>query len=191
MVAEEFRRGGVYDSRGKVVMNNRSLIFGGLFAWSLVAAVAVAALSTRENGGPGPSGGIATQTAQAPAPPPLKAIAWESTFEGAMARSRAEGKPVMVDFYTEWCGACKHVERNIYPSKDVIQESTNWISVKVDAEKRPDVAQAYGVRAYPTIVFLQGDGKPLATQEGAPQESGLFVEWMREAYAKWTPARGA
>ena len=193
-------------------MNNRNWVFGALFVWSLVGAVVVAGLATRDQaaaqvGGASPSvqeevaapkGGGGTQVptlksdaqlpnALAPSAPVPKAMPWEATFEKAMARSRSEGKPVMVDFYTQWCGACKYLDAKVYTDQTVLGETKSWIVVKVDAEARADVAGAYNVHSYPTIAFLNPDGKPIAIQEGAPQEASVFVQWMRQAYAGFVP----
>ena len=192
-------------------MNKRNWVFGALFVWSLVGAVLVAGLATRQEAAvqarsavpdgagqdAGRSGGSDNSQPDRPAlgRPPAPAaefsvpreMPWEATFEKAMARSRSEGKPVMVDFYTQWCGACKYLDANVYKDKAVLGETKNWIVVKVDAEARADVAGAYNVHSYPTIAFLNSDGKPIAVQEGAPQEASTFVQWMRQAYAGWVP----
>lgn len=175
-------------------MKTRSLMFGALFVWALTGVAAVTLLAPRSDAvkpvdaGEGSASASPAQggavVAQVKAP---TAIAWEPTFEQAMKRARIEGKPVMVDFYTDWCGACKFLDKNIYTDQQVIGETAKWISVKVNAEQRPDVAGSYGVTSYPTIAFLQADGRPLEVQAGAPREGEYFVEWMRSAYSKWTP----
>ncbi|RYG66168.1 thioredoxin family protein [bacterium] len=117
-------------------------------------------------------------------------IAWEDTFEVAMQRARTEKKPIMIDFYTDWCGVCKQMDADVFPKKDVITESDKWVSIKINAEKRPDVAGAYGVTGYPTIVFAEGTGKPLSVIPGY-SPSTEFVGLMREARAKWKPEAAA
>ena len=81
-----------------------------------------------------------------------KAIQWQDNFEGAMQRARTQGKPIMIDFYADWCGPCKMMEQSVYPDRDVIAQSQNWVTVKVNGEKRPDVMQAYGISGYPTLL---------------------------------------
>lgn len=172
-----------------ISMESRKLMYGALFVWALTGVVAATVY------GPGRNREVALQPVSETKAGPTTAVAatvptsinWQGSFEEAMAKSRAEGKPVMVDFYTDWCGACKFLDKTIYTDQAVIGETANWISVKVNAEKRPDVAQSYGVTSYPTIAFLQSDGRPLDVQAGAPREGAYFVEWMRTAYSKWTP----
>ena len=184
-------------------MKNRRWLVASAFIWTLAGAVALAAYSGRPASQLTPpdeaehdhashagrphvdevDGVAAPQTA---APKPTK-IAWEESFEAAMQRAKAEGKPLMVDVYATWCGPCKLMDKEVYTDPDVIAQSQNWVSVKIDGEKRPDVAQAYNVTGYPTILFVENSGKPFATVPGfeaAPQ----FAQSMRQAYAKWQAA---
>ena len=180
-------------------MKKRPWIVGSIFVWVLVGAVAIASYSGEapqlvdltghdhashagqphvDQAATGADTGAATM-AVVP-----KEIQWQDTFEGAMQRARAQGKPIMIDFYADWCGPCKDMEARTYPDGNVIAQSQNWITVKVNGEKRPDVMQAYGVTGYPTLLFAQGNGKPVASTTGymdAPQ----LVQTMQEAYAKW------
>ncbi len=178
-------------SRPKAV---RSWVFGALFVWALTGAVAVAAFSSRETAvSPAANLALTPENAAPLAEKPdanpmnsVKGIQWETDFDSAMRRARLENKPIMVDFYTDWCGVCKMLDREVLPDKNVIAESRNWISIKINAEKRPDVAGAYGVTGYPTLVFAAKSGKPLSILPGfaaAPE----FVQIMKEARGKLKP----
>ena len=131
---------------------------------------------------------VAAQKQPALKQPKLTAIAWEPSFEEAMTRAKRENKPLMIDVYATWCGPCKMMEKEVYTDPDVIAQSANWVSVKIDGEKRPDVAQAYGVKGYPTILFVHNSGKPFAILPGA-EAAPAFVQTMRDAYAKWSPSQ--
>lgn len=85
-------------------------------------------------------------------------IRWASSFEAAREQAGIEGRLIMVDFYTAWCGWCKRLDRETYVDSSVVHRSQQLVAVKVDAEKRPELARRYGVRAYPTIWFLRPDG---------------------------------
>lgn len=178
-----------------------------MFAWCLSGAVALAVYSGR----PTLPAEASTQVALVPADeapqsnadkltqpeqpakqtpsqsgPTLKAIRWESSFESAMKKAKLQGKPVMIDFYTDWCHWCKVLDKDVYTDKGVVAESANWIAVKVNAEKRADIARAYGVTGYPTITFVEGNGKPIDVIPGFAQKDE-FLNFMRTAYSKRTP----
>ena len=181
-----------------------------MFAWSLGGAVALAVYSGRptlseaatpltlvpleeskgsqapeaESLQPGSRGSKSDSLAQ---PKPrtrvaLKSIRWETSFEGAMKKAKAQGKPVMIDFYTDWCHWCKELDKHVYNDKVVVTESANWVSVKVNADKRPDVAKSYGVTGYPTIAFVLPTGKPITVLPGYA-EAPEFAKTMQDAYA--------
>jgi thiol:disulfide interchange protein len=178
----------------------RPWLYGAMFVWALTGAVAYATYSSRPNtevklaplngqDTPNPFSGMpqsaSTSAAAVSGAAPTK-IVWEDTFEAAMQRARTEKKPIMVDFYTDWCGWCKELDSKVFPSQPVVEESAHWISIKINAEKRPDVAGAYGVTGYPTIVFAHSSGKPLDILPGyAPPAE--FANAMKSARAKWTP----
>ena len=160
-------------------MKIRPWIVASALVWTLAGAVALAAYSGHPALKP---------TVSAPSNPDLKSIVWESSFEDAMKRARAEGKPIMIDFYAPWCGPCKMMDAQTYPDAAVIGQSGNWVSVKIDGEKRPDVMQTYGVTGYPTILWVQSNGQPLESTTGfvaAPEFAGM----MQNAWGKWKNAK--
>ena len=108
------------------------------------------------------------------------AIAWQPSFEAALAQSKASGKPVMVDFGAKWCGACRMMEEQTYPDAAVIAASKFFVMVKVDVDERQDLANRYGISSLPTTAWLRSDGKPIVGAIGALEAPDL-VSSMNEA----------
>jgi thiol-disulfide isomerase/thioredoxin len=80
-------------------------------------------------------------------------IAWMSNFEAAEKMAKETGKPLMLDFTAEWCGICRQMDRSFWIRPDVIELSKDFVSVKIDGEKFPQIADKFDVRGYPTVVF--------------------------------------
>lgn len=103
-----------------------------------------------------------------PSPPPASPIAWEANLPQAQARAAAEGKVVMVDFYTEWCRWCQKLDAETFTNEKVTRAiAEGFVPVRLNAEKEgADQAQRLGVEGYPTVVFLNAEGKELGRIPG-------------------------
>lgn len=84
------------------------------------------------------------------------------TWADVKAKAKAENKIIFVDVYTSWCGPCKLLAKNVFTDSKVGEYlNKNLISFKIDAEKGegPEFAKAYEVKAFPTLLFINGDGE--------------------------------
>jgi thiol:disulfide interchange protein len=118
---------------------------------------------------------------------PLTEIRWENSWESALEASRVSGKPIMVDFYTDWCGFCKKLDADVFTDKTVIAESANFVSIKINAEKHPDLAQRFRVEAFPTILWIDSQGATIDRLPGYA-DPAEFAQWMRSAASKISAA---
>lgn len=88
-------------------------------------------------------------------------IDWENDFDAAIEKSKLENKPIMMDVYTDWCGACKEMDKKAFINKDIVNYSTNFITLKYNPEKSSngdDILKKYNILGFPTILFLNSDG---------------------------------
>jgi len=91
----------------------------------------------------------------------------ESSFEQEVLQS---DKPVIVDFWAEWCGPCHAVS----PVLDKIAEEreSELKLVKVNIDEEPSLAQKYGIVSIPTIILFRG-GEPSAAAIGAQPKTAI------------------
>ena len=104
------------------------------------------------------------QAAGAGTPPGPALAGWlEQDLEAALARARAERKPVLVDTYADWCAQCKELDERTWPDPQVAAWiAANAVAVRIDTDRvRQDLAPKLGVLSYPTVILLDGDGREL------------------------------
>jgi thioredoxin 1 len=78
------------------------------------------------------------------------------------------GKPLVVDFWAEWCGPCKMIGPIV---EDLSHEYEGKVTIgKLDVDENNDVTTRYGIRNIPTILFFK-DGVQVDKQVGATQKS--------------------
>jgi thioredoxin 1 len=63
------------------------------------------------------------------------------------------GKPVLVDFYADWCGPCKMMPPILKETKDAFGDKVTII--KIDVDKNREVAQHFGIQGIPTLIVFQ------------------------------------
>ena len=134
-------------------------------------------------------------------------IKWVS-LEEAVELSKKTPKKIMIDVYTKWCGPCKMLDRNTFQNKDVAAYvSEHYYAVKFNAEGNDEITfkgktysnpnydpakasrrnsahqltRFFGVRAYPTVIFLDENLEFLAPIRGYknPQQLELYLKLFK------------
>lgn len=83
-------------------------------------------------------------------------------FDDALAKAKADCRPVLIDFFADWCAACKELDTHTYVSPEVRAESERFVTVKVDGTVDHDVLdglyERFGVQGLPTVAFINPSG---------------------------------
>ncbi|KQM42618.1 thioredoxin family protein [Chryseobacterium sp. Leaf201] len=106
----------------------------------------------------------------------------ELPFKELVAKAKKDNKIVFIDAYASWCGPCKMMERNVFTKKSVGDYyNSNFVNARFDMEKGEgrEIAAKYGVRSYPTYLFLNGDGE-LVSQNFGYMEESMFLTMAQD-----------
>ena len=96
----------------------------------------------------------------------------DKNFESEVIKS---DKPVVVDFWAEWCGPCKQIGPIL---EEISDELSEVVIAKHNIDTEPNTPTKYGVRGIPTmLLFSKGELK--ATKVGATTKSNI-VAWIKE-----------
>ena len=91
--------------------------------------------------------------------------------------AKKENKGVFVDIYADWCLPCKLMDEEVFEDKDLGKfYRDNFICYKVDAERAngPDLVFLYDIQAYPTLLFLDHNGRVLVRKMGAAFHTEMY-----------------
>ncbi|MGD9710052.1 MAG: thioredoxin family protein, partial [Halothiobacillaceae bacterium] len=90
-------------------------------------------------------------------------VADVASLERALAAAKAAGKPVMLDFYADWCVSCKEMEHNTFPDPAVQQAVAGAVLLQADVTRNSADDKAllkrFGLIGPPAILFFTPDGQ--------------------------------
>jgi thiol:disulfide interchange protein len=97
-----------------------------------------------------------------PRPRTTTPIAWAHGARGfadVLAKAKADGKKVFLDFETTWCGPCKSMDQWIWTDAEVAARlNAGYVGVKLDGDIEKALVKRYTVTGYPTVIVLDDGG---------------------------------
>jgi uncharacterized protein YyaL (SSP411 family) len=86
-------------------------------------------------------------------------VQWLPWSTASFARARADDKPVLLSIAAAWCESCHDMDRTTYADPHIAARiNDRFVAVRVDADRRPDIAERYNLGGWPTTAFLTADG---------------------------------
>ena len=107
-----------------------------------------------------------------------KKISWLSWNKASFDKALNEKKPVLLDIHGVWCHWCHVMDKTTYSNEQVIDfVNQNFIPIKVDTDKRPDVNERYNAGGWPTTAILTPKGSVIqAATYVAPEQMIIFLK---------------
>jgi thiol:disulfide interchange protein DsbD len=92
-----------------------------------------------------------------------KEIQWIKYSESEFQNAPTQGKPVIIDFYADWCVPCKELDGQTFTDSNVVSESERFIMMKADLTKSgsPEIEslrKKFNIQGVPTVVFFDSNG---------------------------------
>lgn len=110
---------------------------------------------------------------------------FEGSWSEVIQEAKRQNKPILVDFYTSWCGPCKLMTKTTFANVEVGDYlNQNYIAYKVDCEKGEGVqlAEKFEVYSYPTIGFFDKNGVLQNKEVGYKNASDFLI--LAQKYRK-------
>lgn len=100
--------------------------------------------------------------------------------EEGFALAAAESKPIMIDFYADWCAACKELDENTYNQPEVVSLSQRFVNIKMDFTRantgswEKQMREKYRIVGMPTVILLKSDGTEITRFMGFKKAKDLL-----------------
>lgn len=125
---------------------------------------------------------------------------WYHNWNQGIAAAKKEEKPVLVDFYTDWCHWCKVMDEKTFSDSEIKKIfASDWITIKIDAEDQKtsgtfkdktmtyrQIVRAFGVSNYPSYAFIDKNGEPVTVITGyrKVKEFSVMLDFFSEEIYK-------
>jgi len=92
-------------------------------------------------------------------------VAWQPYSDQIVSEAQRSSKPVIIDFYADWCTPCRELDEVTFHHAEVVKQAKrNFVMIKIDLTRKSNLVhenllRQYGVKGVPTVVFLDRQGK--------------------------------
>lgn len=133
-------------------------------------------------------------------------VQWGMSYEDALARAKAEGKPILIDFTGEFCANCRQMEEFVLPRPEVVESLERFVTIQLFTDKVPidsisredneEIAAANQLRQFQMardttlpLYVVVGPGEEVLASKGGFIEPSVFAEFLKSGLEKAKASR--
>jgi thiol:disulfide interchange protein len=103
---------------------------------------------------------VVSDKASSPSAPAVQVLPRDiPLLDEALARARKEQKPLVIDFFAEWCAPCRRMEKTTFVDERVKAMLERCVFLRIDTDSQPELSRRMNVEGLPDIRFVTPDGK--------------------------------
>ncbi len=113
-------------------------------------------------------------------------VAWVDSYEAALKLAGEQNKSIVLDLSASWCGFCRKMASEVYPSQEFVDYSRNHVFVRFFADTDPQgrrLAEKFRIEGFPTIIVLDSQGNELGRLVGF-RPSARLIQDLRQLTTK-------
>jgi thiol:disulfide interchange protein DsbD len=121
-------------------------------------------------------------------------VRWTPYNENIISKAAKDKKPLILDFYADWCLPCKEMDKHVFTDPEILELSRKFVMVRLDlTRKQPfqkEIILKYSIKGVPTAIFLNSEGieeKSLRTEKLVDKSE--FLEKMKWLLEKTTTSQ--
>jgi thiol:disulfide interchange protein len=106
----------------------------------------------------------------------------QDDLDAAMALAEESGKPLLMDLYADWCGPCRTLGEEYFPSEELQPLLANFVLARIDIDTPSggEIATRYGVSSIPTVIIAEADGTEITRLVGTTPTVTQYAEQLQE-----------